>query len=108
MTLLRHIRKLQLQRQTKNIENIMKSTFIFAAFLALCVVNISARYTDCGADGCMSVDENGNGFRCGPDGCGQLGGTRIERAYQDGENNKIKKRIKIKLNNFFRRIHDDR
>ncbi len=50
-------------------------TFTIASVLylsAICVI-CTPQYSQCGRDGCLSVDQNGQGVGCGPSGCGLIG-----------------------------------
>lgn len=52
----------------------MKTLLIFAAVLVMCVGLGSAQRVECTRfGGCISYDAYGNGFHCGPGGCGRTG-----------------------------------
>lgn len=50
----------------------MNTIFVLVVLLVVCVSSALGR-TECTRNGgCVQYDRNGNGIRCGPDGCGPI------------------------------------
>lgn len=53
----------------------MNFFLIIGTILVCTVINVisAPQFTGCGANGCLSVSQNGPGVGCGPTGCGFFG-----------------------------------